>query len=406
MPLPTSVWLPTGAERDLNLPAAPLPATVPGASGASPVPAAGSTPPRGSAVLRRRALWRGEPGLPDRPVLVEWLPVAGLSALRAQAQQRRGARHRHLLGLLDVGQADARTAYAICEAPAGLDLAAVVRAAPGRVPPWWSVCVVADAARGLLALHEHLAAGRPLAGARGHGGIGTDTIFVSWDGAVQLLSLAVPGDGSGDALAPEVALSPRLCTPAADVYSLGAVLRELLAAAGPGPGGSDARAVLAPLLGRATAPESHERPPLAWLLRALDDLLAGQGADPRAAGLRAPLERRRALGQVLSALCPSGARNTDEAADDVLDSGLAWPQGLVPLSDGVVSLSASWLAVSPRSLPSLPPAPDGAPVLPLPRRLLAWAAARAALLGLLSLLLSFTAAALLWWFWPAPAPGP
>jgi hypothetical protein len=336
MALPPRLWLPDGVhELPTAVPAGQLAGLWPtGGAAAAPAPAQGaglappptaSEPPR----LRRRALLRGDAGLPERPVLIEWFPRAELD--RAEAERRKGACHVHLLRLHHVGLADPRTAYAISEAPAGVDLHTVWRAGGGQLPIWWPVAVVAAACRGLQALHQHL----QQRGGAAHGGIELHTVFVAWSGAVQLLAYAPPGQPALPQLvAPEVRAGARLRTAAADVYALGAVLKTLL------PPAALHRGALARLVRRCLAPHAEERPALpalqAGLLAALYEL-------------EMPLGRATAIGEVLGRVCPRAA--TVDLADAEWGDGAvpgfatlpATLSPLSPLSSGVVPLSPTWV---------------------------------------------------------------
>ena len=360
MALPTRLWLPDAVhELPTAVPAGQLSGLWPGsaaAPGALPTPGAlpqpGTLPQPQSATTphlrpRRRALLRADAGLPERPVLIEWFPRADLDA--TVAERYKGACHFHLLRLHHVGLADARTAYAISEAPAGIDLLTVSRAAAGQLPAWWTVAVVAAAARGLMTLHQHLLR----RGGSAHGGIELHTLFVAWSGAVQLLAYAPPGHSTMPlAVAPEVRAAPRLATPAADVYALGAVLKALLPA-------SLTRGALPRLVRRCLSPHAEERPSLSAVQSALEAALGE---------LEAPLARATAIGEVLGRVCPREATvdlADAEWGDSALVSFATLPATLFPLSPlstGVVPLSPTW-AMSPPDPPAADPtaAPPPAP---------------------------------------------
>lgn len=380
MSLPTRLGLPDGVhELPTAVPAGQLSGLWPGsaaAAEAAALPPSATTP---HLRLRRRALLRADPGLPDRPVLIEWFARADLDA--AEAARRQGACHVNLLRLHHIGVADARTAYAISEAPAGVDLHTVCRAAPEKLPAWWAVAVVAAAARGLGALHQHL----QRRGGTAHGGIELGTLFVAWSGAVQLLAYAPPVLPSLAPTAPEVLAAPRLITPAADVYALGAVLRALL------PQAALARGPLQRLVRRCLLPHADERPALPAVQAALEAALWE---------LDAPLGRAAAIGELLGRVCPRAATvdlADAEWGDSALASFATLPATLFPLnplSTGAVPLSPTWVTAAPE--PTVSPVPPPAPRSSR-RTLVAGAAALgAALLGSGALWLAGTS---------SPAPG-
>ena len=354
MSLPPRLWLPDSQqENKATVPASYLPGLwTPTGSGAQ-TPTTGAAPAAVSPLprLRRRALLRGEGGVPDRPVLVEWFPREELEP--TDAQRRKGLSHLHLLRLHHVGLADAQTAYAISEAPAGVDLLTITRAAAGQLPIWWCVAVMAATARALMALHQHLAQrGRVC----GHGGVDFTSLFVGWNGAVQLLAYAPQTSRVPEGpVAPEVCAAPQLLLPASDVYSLGVILRALL------PRGASVPPSLLRLTQRCTAMQAEQRPLLSSVYAALTALLLE---------LKAPLHRTAAIGEELERFCRRDA--TSDLADaswgsTVTASFATLPSSLLQLSTTAVTLSPTWAA----SLPELPAPPQ--PPLPRPRpRLLTW----------------------------------
>ena len=90
MSLPPRLWLPDSQqENKATVPASYLPGLwTPTGSGAQ-TPTTGAAPAAVSPLprLRRRALLRGEGGVPDRPVLVEWFPREELEPTDAQRRK-------------------------------------------------------------------------------------------------------------------------------------------------------------------------------------------------------------------------------------------------------------------------------------------------------------------------------
>ena len=170
MALPNRLWLPEGAGE--------LPTFFPETTRVAVEVPLGQR-------WRRRAVLAGIEGQPERTVLVEWFSATDLQPV--QLEPLRSLCHVNLLRLLQCGQSDGRTAYAISEAPLGLDLASIVRTAQVKLPAWWAVAVVAEAARGLLALQQFWVSRGP---ARGHGAVDGSCVFVSASGRVQVLAFA------------------------------------------------------------------------------------------------------------------------------------------------------------------------------------------------------------------------
>lgn len=368
MALPRSLFIPDGVHEVPTVVPARTFLTGPWAGATAPAEplaypfldrAAAATAMLGPARRRRRALLRGDSGLPDRPVLLEWFPIEELDA-RA-ASEARGLCHVHLLRLHQVGLVDARTAFALSEAPLGVDLATIVRASKEALPAWWSVSVVAAVGRGLKALHPHL---QQRGCGRGHGGVGLSTVFVSGSGAVQLLAF-VPQRRSlssqaaaEEVQAPELRFSGHLLTPAADVFALAALLRELL------PPGARGRGALGRLLGRCLSPHPEQRPALPSVLRALEALsLELSPVDGAEAG---PLVRAAAVGDIVTKRCPPVSDFAEGEPMEGTTAGLpVLTRTLRALSSPTIASSGTWEMV----------AEEPAPPRPRPRPRLGWTAA-------------------------------
>lgn len=335
--------LPTVMSAGWAGPSREVGASAPAASSGT-TPRTLSPPTADTPRVRRRALWRGEAGLPDRSVLVDWFPASQLGSEGAAAARVRGSHHAHLLSLIAIGAADSRSAYAISEASEGVDMATVARAAPGELPPWWSVQVIQSLCRAVLYLVE--AQRRRRLRALGHGRIHVSNIFIGWNGRVQLLAFA-PTAGSSrndETLAPELRLSERLLSPAADVYALATLLRQLLPAA------TLARPSCARLLRQALQRQSEQRLSLGALHSGLQAL---------AFELAAPLSRVAAIGEVVARFCPPARVDLLETdwGESTGDGLAALPPSLAPFATAPVSLSPTWYrrptpAAPSRSSPS------------------------------------------------------
>lgn len=325
MALPPRLWLPDGTHE------LPPPSLSHGPHGPAARPSPSSITPVQR--IRRRALWRGEAGLPDKSVLVEWFPAAELDRERRAARRVHGLCHVHLLRLLDIGAADPRNAYAVCEAPDGVDLFTVLRAAPGELPAWWGASVAQAVTRALLAIERHQSRGPRRSCGFGHGRVNLATVFVGWDGSVRLLAfspISSVGSRPEEAIAPELRLSDRLLTPAADVFAVGALLRDLL------PASALRRPSLARLLRRCLHTQADQR----ITLSALDQALAEQLTE-----LQAPLARASAGGEILGQSCPRATVDLLDAdwGESTGDGFPALPPTLAPLSASTVALSPTWL---------------------------------------------------------------
>jgi len=139
--------------------------------------------------------------------------------------------HPNIVAVLDAGR-DGATAYLITEFVEGLDLGALI--GQGPLPPALAAYVLHEAAQGLAAVHAEGILHRDLKPAN---------LLISSDGAVKLTdfglaSLAPTGTGEPGAADVEVRgtlgyLAPEIVrgdppSPAADLFSLGAVLVEML----------------------------------------------------------------------------------------------------------------------------------------------------------------------------------
>lgn len=315
MALPNRLWLPDGGQ---DLPVFPVERV-----SAEVGPQLGSR-------WRKRAVLAGVEGQAERTVLVEWFSVADL--VSSQLAPLRSVCHSNLLRLHQFGQSDGKTAYAISEAPLGLDLLQVARTLPGKLPAWWAVSVVHEAARGILALHQHLARrGR----ARGHGALDASCVFVSSAGRVQVLAFAplprhVSSDVLGeDPIAPEVRRGSKLAMAASDVYSLATLLLSL-------PIDRPLPDALLRLLRRGQSVFAEKRPTLTLLIQQLGDARWQLGA---------PLALAERIGAELGRLLPT-TRSQSLGESEWGSAGPVsfgpLPKTLYPLSATAVSLSATW----------------------------------------------------------------
>jgi serine/threonine-protein kinase len=180
-------------------------------------------------------VWAARDLLLDRAVAVKVLGGALAGDGRAAERLRREARaagrleHPNIARVLDLGEQDGRP-YLVMELLEGESLAARLDRA-GPMAPAEAVRVVAAVADALEAAHR--------AGVV-HRDVKPGNVFLTADGEVKVLDFGIAsaageaslttGDLLGTAayLAPERVLGHR-ATPAADVYSLGVVLYELLA---------------------------------------------------------------------------------------------------------------------------------------------------------------------------------
>lgn len=316
MALPKRLWLPDGAN---DLPTW----VIENRTGHEPIPTEHLR-------WRRKAVLASTGQQPERTVLVEWFPLSEL--VPGQLKPLLHLVHFNLLRLHQFGPADAKTAYVLSDAPLGVDVLSVVKAAKAGLPAFWAVAVILEAARGLAALHDQVRhKGLP----RGHGTLDPSTIFVSPTGRVQLLCFAPPlkTDDAGNTIAPEVRRHPRLNTPAADVFSLSAILRDL-------PLQEPLPAACLSFLSRGMSLRLERRPTLPCFAEQLAAWL------PR---LGAPL--KSAIGSELARILPTSPRK-DLAEIEWSNTGPAQfgplPKTLSPLSSTAVSLSATWDTVPPQ----------------------------------------------------------
>jgi eukaryotic-like serine/threonine-protein kinase len=196
-------------------------------------------------------VWAAWDLLLDRPVAVKVLGGALAGDGRAAERLRREARaagrldHPNIARALDLGEHDGRP-YLVMELLEGESLATRIDRA-GAMAPAEAARVVAAVADALQAAHS--------AGIV-HRDIKPGNVFLTSAGEVKVLDFGIAsaagetglttGDLLGTAayLAPERALG-QPATPAADLYSLGVVLYELLAGRRPFQGGSDIELAMA-----------------------------------------------------------------------------------------------------------------------------------------------------------------
>jgi eukaryotic-like serine/threonine-protein kinase len=203
-------------------------------------------------------VWAARDLLAARPVAVKVLGGAFAGDDRAAERLRREARaaarldHPNIARILDLGEQDGRP-YLVMELLEGESLAARIDRA-GPMAPAEAARVVAAVADALQAAHS--------AGVV-HRDVKPGNVFLTSGGEVKVLDFGIAwasgeaglttGDLLGTAayLAPERALG-RPAAPAADLYSLGVVLYELLAGRRPFQGGSDIELAMAQVNARPT----------------------------------------------------------------------------------------------------------------------------------------------------------
>jgi eukaryotic-like serine/threonine-protein kinase len=212
-------------------------------------------------------VWAAHDLLLDRAVAVKLLGGALAGDGRAAERLRREARaagrldHPNIARVLDLGEQDGRP-YLVMELLHGESLAARLDRA-GPMAPAEAVRVVAAVADALEAAHR--------AGVV-HRDVKPGNVFLTSDGEVKVLDFGIAsaageaalttGDLLGTAayLAPERVLGHQ-ATPAADVYSLGVVLYELLAGRRPFEATSDIALAMAQV--NAEVPPLHRVAPSA-----------------------------------------------------------------------------------------------------------------------------------------------
>jgi serine/threonine protein kinase len=203
-------------------------------------------------------VWAARDLLLDRPVAVKVLGRALAGDGRAAERLRREARaagrldHPNIARVLDLGEHDGRP-YLVMELLEGESLAARIDRA-GPMAPAEAARVVAAVADALQAAHS--------AGVV-HRDVKPGNVFLTSGGEVKVLDFGIAwasgeaglttGDLLGTAayLAPERALG-RPAAAAADLYSLGVVLYELLTGRRPFQGGSDIELAMAQVNARPT----------------------------------------------------------------------------------------------------------------------------------------------------------
>jgi hypothetical protein len=225
-------------------------------------------------------LYLGRQPALDRWVSVRKLPAEQLTDSGAVERFLRGARlgarviHPNLLQVFDCFALRGEY-YAILEQVEGIDLA-TLRDGPVPIPRRVALSIGLEIARGLAALHARRIA---------HCALAPERVQISRWGEVKLLDLGDARDlddesppapvAAGPYSAPEVAAGVAV-EPCADLYSLGAMLHELLRGELPSSGrrslwGLDPR--LALLLRRCLAPNPERRPEARNAIRRLRSLL-------------------------------------------------------------------------------------------------------------------------------------
>jgi serine/threonine-protein kinase len=231
-------------------------------------------------------LYLGRQPALDRWVSVRKLPADQLTDSGAVERFLRGARlgarviHPNLLQVFDCFALRGEY-YAILEQVEGIDLA-TLRDGPVPIPRRVALSIGLEIARGLAALHARRIA---------HCALAPERVQISRWGEVKLLDLgdardlddeSPPGPvAAGPYSAPEVSAGVAL-DPCADLYSLGAMLHELLQGARPGSGGRSLWGLdprLALFLRRCLSPSPERRPEARGAIRRLRSLLRSGASD-------------------------------------------------------------------------------------------------------------------------------
>jgi len=250
---------------------------------------------------RRRVYRARDTGAADREVAVAVFETGGIeetALARARREVQAMARlgeHPHLVRVLDSGEHDGAP-YIVSEYVGGGDLAGVLEECDGRrLEVERAVAIAIDICRGLEHAHSRGIIHRDLKPAN---------VWLGDDGSARLggFGLATTDRRSRDAvegmlvgtvayLPPEQALG-RPADARSDLYSLGAMLYELLTGEPPFPG-DDAVAIIGRHLNADPVPPSHHRPEVPSALDLLVlELLAKPPRDrpPGAPGVRRALE--------------------------------------------------------------------------------------------------------------------
>jgi serine/threonine-protein kinase len=249
--------------------------------------------PLGSLIIEEKVSTSaaGELYLGRQPALDRWVSVRKLPADqltdagavdRFLRSARLGARviHPNLLQVFDCFALRGEY-YTILEQVEGTDLAELC-AAPLRVPRRVALSIGLEIARGLAALHARRIAHCALTPERVRIGRWGDVKLLDLGHARELDDEAPPAPSDvGPYTAPEVAAGTA-GDPRADLYSLGAILHELIEGKLPSSRGSASRGLdprLTLLLRRCLAPDAARRPTARSAIRRLRSLLRGGASE-------------------------------------------------------------------------------------------------------------------------------